>query len=183
MKGREIHEYRILRLEGNQKKYYNEYYSGDNLKRYFDYSKGGADTFETRTQAEYKIKEIDPCNMFGLLVDEKHILWPCPQIDEDYKVGIRRWVEICESTYNWFLECVPPIYHGDGYGYTIDEVFLNSEEVTHTPDTHEGVYLACLQYKNKYYSMLMTIKEWKSRKFGLNLHEYGVEVDGVPYQI
>lgn len=162
IKGTVVKYYYLYKLANNKKKkYYYSFVSNGVIHCEFTWSKGEADIYLSVEEASLHIDELNINNLF---IDCLETLSPDPYIDKDYKAGVRRWVEICKHNYDWYLESMPPIYHGDGYGFMIGDVFLNSEPITTSPDG-KNVFLACMERDNKYYAMLMTVKEWKERKF------------------
>ncbi|BDI20968.1 hypothetical protein ANSO36C_67700 (plasmid) [Nostoc cf. commune SO-36] len=83
--------------------------------------------------------------------------WPTPTVTEDFYKNDCQWREITEETYDWFLECVPPLRQNGSY-------FLNGEPYTHLRNG-EGVYLGCKEESGRYYCRLMTVKQYDERKF------------------
>ncbi|WP_193200772.1 hypothetical protein [Nostoc sp. MG11] len=79
---------------------------------------------------------------------------PYPTVVKDFEANNQQWREITEESYEWYLNCLPPIkYNGNR--------FMNSELYTYL-NTGEGLYLACKEEFGKYYAQLMTLKQYNT---------------------
>lgn len=88
-------------------------------------------------------------------MERKKFGWPFPKAGEMFKNQDRRWVEINEEDYWYFLECLPPLIQNSNG-------FLNSEPYTESNDG--TVYIGCIKFHERYFCRLMSKNEFKNIK-------------------
>ena len=77
------------------------------------------------------------------------------QLRTDLFANARQWREIDYETYEWRIECVPPVM--GGYGACLcGEPYCDSAD-------GQAIYFAVIERGGKYYATYATRKEWRER--------------------
>ena len=86
----------------------------------------------------------------------KEIVFPFPLADTLHKTGDRRFVEISEEHYNYFLNCLPPLVHKSN-SFVCSEP--NSDVIEE--GKYVSTYITCREQAGRFFVRLATVKEYK----------------------